>query len=179
MRQITFHNAGPQDHETVARLHVQSWRKTYAHFYPPSFLQHKATQERLSHWKNVLEQEAPEDIVILAYDEADEPLGFASLKVNADAEADATLDCLHLETNKRGLGIGRLLMKECARQLDVRELSSMCLWVYDDNAPAIRFYERLDGTVTSAGFEDIYGGRFAHTQYSWHDLPALIEKCAQ
>ena len=178
MRQITFHNAGPEDYEIVAQLHVASWRKTYAHIYPQSFLQNEAPEERRAYWKKVLERDSGKDLVILATKHDGATIGFAGLRMLDNAAADAHLDSLHVESANQGLGTGRALMSESARQLLMRGANSFDLWVYDDNRPAIDFYTRLGGVAVERGFEDIYGGRFAHTRIAWHDLPALIEVCA-
>lgn len=78
-----------------------------------------------------------------------ESVGYASATLDfatLSARPFLHLDCLYLEPDARGQGLGRALMEavvDCARALDCAELQWQTpAW----NHPALRFYDRLGAT---------------------------------
>ena len=65
-----------------------------------------------------------------------------------------------------------------AHRHDTAELeAALCLWVFDGNESAIRFYERLGGKREARGFDDFAGGHTPHTRIIWKDLGDLRAAC--
>jgi GNAT superfamily N-acetyltransferase len=69
----------------------------------------------------------------------------------------------------QGQGAGRRLMAAMARRLIAEGERSMALWVLEANAPARRFYERLDGRLIAERTD----GTDREVAYGWRDLGLL------
>jgi L-amino acid N-acyltransferase YncA len=72
--------------------------------------------------------------------EAGEAVGFSALKTGQDDGYDYTLEHIHLAPHTKGRGLGRCLMADTARQVKAAGGTSLCLWVFDANEVAVRFY---------------------------------------
>ena len=99
------------------------------------------------------------------------------VKQAADEGYDGTIDNLHVLPGHQGGGLGRKLLCSAVTALAARGYCSVCLWVFEANEGAIRFYERLGGVTDAHGVDKFAGGDAPDRRIGWHDLPALIEAC--
>ena len=113
---IQLRDAQFSDYAAIAKLHTESWRKTYRGIYSDSFLDHEVEQERLNVWQHKLKSPNNNQQVIIATFE-DTVIGFACLYLNNDPVFGSLLDNLHVSTTLQKSGIGKLLMKECAKHI--------------------------------------------------------------
>ncbi len=170
--------ASKQDAQAVTDLHVASWRASYRGVLPDTYLDGDVESERLSHWKQTLRALEPKDLVLLA--ESTQGLcGFISVYWHKDRDYDAYLDNLHVRPGLRGSGIGRRLLASALEPLIAGGAKSLCLWAFDQNEGAMRFYQRLGGLVVERGFDDFAGANAPHTKIAWTDLPAFLDTCQQ
>ena len=103
--------------------------------------------------------------------------GFVSVYWGKEPGIDAYLDNLHVRPGLRGGGIGPQLLAAAVKRLIELGAQSLCLWVFDQNAGAVRFYERLGGKAVEWGFDDFAGANAPHTKIAWDDLPDLLARC--
>jgi len=98
--------------------------------------------------------------------------GFVCVFLDADPHWGALLDNLHVSPSAQGRGLGRRLMAEAARWVrQHRPQSRLHLWVYEQNASARGFYERLGGIVTEHRIVDAPDGtQVPAIRYVWDDL---------
>jgi GNAT superfamily N-acetyltransferase len=140
---ITLREARLSDYASIAKLHAESWQQNYRGIYSDQFLDNEVEQDRLTVWHKRLSAPASNQQVIIATQD-ETVVGFACLLLDDDPTFGSLLDNLHVTTNVQKTGIGKLLMKECARRIANKNSSNrMYLWVYEANENARRVYERL------------------------------------
>ncbi|NNF80183.1 MAG: GNAT family N-acetyltransferase [Rhizobiales bacterium] len=174
--EIVMRDAVVQDASAVTALHVASWRSSYRGVLPDAYLDGEADAERGAHWQKTLKGLGPQDIVLLAED--NEGLhGFISVYWRKEPGFDAYLDNLHVRPGQRGGGLGRQLLAAALQRLIAQGAHNFCLWVFDQNQGAVRFYERLGGKPVERGLDDFAGSNAPHTKIAWEDLPAFLAAC--
>ena len=173
---FTYRLARPDDWKIIGDLHAANWRSEYAGILPDSYLQNDVVRDRHAHWKKALGEDNGKNIFVLAFD-GNALAGFAAVVSGLDAQADATLDNLHVAEAMRGGGLGRQLLAQATSRLIAKGATSLCLWAFDNNPRAIAFYKRLGARKTAEGFDPMHGANAPHTQLTWHDLDALLAAC--
>ncbi len=167
-------DAGCDDADAIARIHAASWKATYRGIMPDDYLDSSVDGERASYWREAMAGERY-PIVKLAKSN-DDIIGFVALHDDPEDEGyDYTIEHLHLMPDAMGHGLGRALMGAAARSVKQCGGANVCLWVFEDNAAAIGFYERLGG-VTDAHGTDIMADK-PDRRIVWQDVSVLIETC--
>ena len=154
--------ADPRDAETVARIHIETWRLAYAHSFPQARLDRLATglDGRVQFWHETIASNE-NSRVLVACQEA-RIIGFASGGTTRDEGADPAregeLYAIYVLPEAWGTGVGRALNARLLALLRADGFEEAVLWVLDDNPRARRFYElagwRLDGGVKEDTFLD-------------------------
>lgn len=102
----------------------------------------KATQAQLT--ETLFGEKAYAEVLIAEHQNA--PAGFALFFHNYStflAKPGIYLEDLFVLKEKRGLGIGKLLLKKLAQIAEQRDCARLEWWVLDWNEPAIEFYHSL------------------------------------
>lgn len=121
------------DAETIAALHVATWRETYGHLLPDDFFTGELLDRRRRMWTRILTDSRPEHVVRVA--EADgELIGFAMSGISD--EGIPQLYMLYVLAAQHGAGIGQRLFD------GVLPPGPAVLWVAKENPRAIAFYRR-------------------------------------
>lgn len=170
--------AGSGHADAIARLHADNWKATYRGILPDGYLDTQVDGERLAYWRSALAT-GSYSMVRAALGGGGEVIGFSGLKADKDKGYDQTIEHLHVSAEARGTGLGRALMADAARQTLARGGQSLCLWVFEDNARAIGFYEALGGVTDARGTDKFAGGDAPDRRIGWHDLRALIARCGE
>lgn len=141
---ISIRRATTADADRIARVHIQSWRETYAHLLPEHALDDLDQGERSARWSANIENPASE--VWVALDDGD-VIGWASAGQTGDDDAPSDLELtgMYVIASHHGTGAGQALLD---RVLGARDAY---LWVAAENARATSFYRKNgftpDGTV--------------------------------
>lgn len=129
----------PDDVEALARVHVQTWRETYADQLPKEFFGDKALEFRRGLWQRIIADASPESRVVVALRER-EVVGFAHAGLPASPEqpapADRELFMIYLLQAHHGCGAAQAML-----DLVLGETSAF-LWVAAINPRAQAFYRR-------------------------------------
>ena len=175
-RLIVFRDAVVSDCVAVAALHALSWRVAYRGILAQDFLENNAEQDRLGVWRTRLTAAPPERQLVRVAVEDDQLVGFGCAFLDEDARWGALLDNLHVHPDYKGRGVGRQLMAHVAAWvIDRRPSSALHLWVFEENHPARRFYERLGGTAVERVIHPAADGReVPSVRYMWHEPSELI-----
>ncbi|MEM8645421.1 MAG: GNAT family N-acetyltransferase [Pseudomonadota bacterium] len=173
---VLLRNATHEDASAITALHLASWRSAYRGVLPDTYLDGEAEAERSAHWDKTLSSLKPEDLVLVAENE-DGLRGFISVYRDAEPGYDAYLDNLHVLPGHRGGGLGRQLLAAALARTIAGGAKTLCLWAFDQNEGAIRFYKRLGGKAVEYGFDPFAGANAAHTKIAWDDLPAFLAAC--
>ena len=171
-----FRDVGPEDAEAIAALHAESWRAHYRGILPDAYLDGEAHAERQAVWRKALEAPRAGQLIMVATEEGT-LAGFVAVVRDGEPGFGAEIENLHVQPRLCGRGLGRRLLGAAVERLAADGVSSACLWVYDANEAAMRFYERLGGTADKRGFDPFAGAHAPHTRIVWPDLAKLQRAC--
>jgi ribosomal protein S18 acetylase RimI-like enzyme len=142
--QITY--ATPQDAQAVAQIHVKSWQVAYAGIVPAAYLAAQSVEKRAAWWGQCIAAGTPE--LLVAKDAVGRMLGWINFAASRDEGApknQAEIWAVYVDPASWSTGAGRLLWVRARERLIQQGFASCTLWVFAQNARAIRFY-------TAAGF---------------------------
>jgi L-amino acid N-acyltransferase YncA len=167
--------ATEDDAAAIAGLHAGNWKAAYQGILPDSYLETEVDRERQAYWRDALARGTYP--VVLVARENGEMTGFIGIRQGEDEGYDFTIEHLHVDASQRSRGTGRALLAAACRELKKLGGASVCLWVFEANGPAIRFYEKLGGICDGHGTDKFAGGDAPDRRYGWRDLDALAESC--
>ena len=162
--------AGPADAAALARLHVETWRETYAGILPRMYLDRMSVALHERHWRHRL---ASTREATLAAEGHKGLVGYVSAQRSRGRRSppgEAEIATLYLLKSVQGLGLGRALFTAAARVMAARGAEALVLWVLRDNEGARGFYERLGGRVDVASEEYVGGAVVPSVRYRWPNL---------
>ena len=161
-----------EDAASIARVHVDSWRSTYAGIVPAEYLAAFSYRNRESHWKELLTTYRPGTSYFVAETEDGDIVGFAN--AGPEREGDriyrSELYAIYILEEYQHMGLGRRLFSSVTQRLLADGFDSMLLWVLEDNSPAIRFYESLGGERVGRETITIGGVDLVEVAYGWGEI---------
>jgi GNAT superfamily N-acetyltransferase len=163
------------DAPAVARVHVDSWRTSYAGIVPADFLAGLRTENREAMWRRNLENPDWRSVLLVAEDDSGEIRGFACAGPEREADPVYTgeLYAIYLLPAAQGKGMGRALIQAAAGWLLAQGYPALLVWVLADNNPARRFYEAMGGRYIREKTIEIGGAPLVEVAYGWDDLHRL------
>jgi len=148
----TIRTARPEDVDSIAALHVASWRWAYRGLLSDDVLEALSVEDRAAMWADLL---ADDDVAVLVAERDGVLEGFASAGASRDEDAmrgTGEVAAIYLAESAAGSGLGRELFERIQVELRRRGFTRGTLWVLETNARARRFYERegwrWDGAVS-------------------------------
>jgi ribosomal protein S18 acetylase RimI-like enzyme len=187
---MRLREANRDDAAAIARLHAESWRKTFDFALTEEFRAGPIFEDRQAAWEERLSAPPPNQFVLLAED-GDKLAGFACTYGADDERWGSLLDNLHVDSRWQGHGLGKRLTKMTAEWCVVNyPADGMYLWVLDGNARARRMYEMLGAEeVEQNTVGNINGGeewrgpdgddvgcrRYAWTPDQVRSIPKLVD----
>ncbi len=176
--EITIHPANSNDAGAIATIHTSSWREVYRNILPKSYLNEEIEQERSDFWhQRILNMDKTE--MVLTIRSCSRITGFIWTTRTGEPGYDAVIEALHIDTNARGCGYGKQLMKAAIKQLIKDGRQSVCLRVYDENTPAIEFYEHIGGIKDGSGIDSFASANAADSRIGWKDIHTLLARLNQ
>ena len=163
--------AAAQDAGSIAHVHVESWRTTYAGIVPDAYLAGLDEAERERSWREWLTLDVP--VYVAELD--GEVVGFVgggAIRETVE-EFDAELFAIYLLKHAQGLGIGTALLRELAAALRSRGFRSMVAWVLEGNASS-HFYARTGARPVGSKEIEIGGVMLPVVAYGWPSLEAIV-----
>ena len=166
--------AGPADAEAISRVQRDSWRTTYAGILPLDVIASHAGTSGAVSWRRRLENPGPDSATWIA-ERSGRIVGFASCgRARESVQGlDAEVYALYVLQEHQRRGVGRELVRACARHFARRGLFGFHLWVLKANR-ARMFYEAIGGEEAGEKTERLGRHQFAEIAYGWHDLTGLI-----
>lgn len=157
------------DVDAIARVHVESWRTTYAGIVSAEFLANLSYERRAETWRNNLESQHQSYLVVA--ERESELVGFAVGGPNRETEDEyaAELYAIYLLAGEQGQGTGRALFNAVVAELKRRGLASLLVWVLASN-PARKFYEALGGQSVREKQIEIGDQSLTEVAYGWKTL---------
>lgn len=163
IRAATFSDA-----EKIAQLHAKSWQKAYRGIMTDIFLDELVQQRQQQVWHDALSHPLPNDYTAV-FEKDNKIIGFIHVKWQRDAVFGTHIDNLHVAESYQGHGIGRVLIRHIATELEYRfGERHFYLWVLEQNHPARVFYEKVGGQLveTTPGIMPD-GQTHARCRYVW------------
>lgn len=171
---ITIRPATIADAAGIGRVHVDSWRTTYAGIIKPETLANLSYEKSAERNRMFMSEPEPHRRYFVAEDETGRIVGFA---MGGPARGEAPgfageLYGIYLLKEAQGQGTGRRLVRAMAEALAEQGLLSMMVWVLADN-PSRRFYEALGGRFVREHLITIGGQELVEVAYGWDDTGVL------
>src|SRR5262249_43973644 len=143
---VRIREAKREDAAAIARVHVVSWRSTYAGILPEDYIEKFAGDARERSWRSILGDAARRELVCVAEDESGAIVGFASGGPARGGAKDFSgeLYAVYLLDAFQRRGVGRRLAGALARRLLNAGHDSMIVWVLAPNRSR-GFYAALGG----------------------------------
>jgi GNAT superfamily N-acetyltransferase len=174
---MLIREASPTDGAAIARVHVDSWRTTYAGIVPADYLTNLSYARREQFWRDILSTPAPLGCVYVAAQDTGEVVGFASGGPERSGHAvyRGELYAIYLLAPYQRQGLGRRLTLAVVQRLLQCGLSSMLVWVLAAN-PGRAFYATLGGQHVDEKEVTIGTVPLLEVAYGWSDLHALVQR---
>ncbi len=175
--EIAIREACSRDAAAIARIHVDTWRTTYAGIVPDDFLAGLSYVKREQAWNETLSIGLPAAGILVAEAAWGEIIGFVAYGVPEREGAPVShgeIAAIYVLEEQQRLGIGRRLFWEAVQRLSPYGINSMLLWVLEDNLPACRFYKSLGGEYLDRDTITIGGKELEMVSYGWRDVTEII-----
>jgi L-amino acid N-acyltransferase YncA len=174
---MEIRDARPTDLPAIARVHVDSWRTTYAGLLPQSYLDALSYDTREARWQEVFGPESHSFLVVA--EEQGDVLGFAgggaARQDTPEARAFAgELYAVYMQDGFQRRGAGQRLVVAVAEKLIEAGYTDMITWVLEESA-ACRFYERLGGERVGSKTVEIADMPLRAVAYGWSDASVLLK----
>lgn len=137
--------AAPEDAAAFADVFLKCWRVSYSTVMPSALVERMTVERAGELWRTAL---AGGDSYVTAESDEGMVIGFVGYRITGPGEG--YISSLYVSPYAQGAGYGRLLLARA--ESDLRELGAATarLWVFEQNEPSRRFYEKLgwnaDGT---------------------------------
>jgi GNAT superfamily N-acetyltransferase len=167
---ISIRAATEHDAVAISRVHVQSWRTTYAGIVPDEYLAALNEAERVPRWREQLAR----DIQVYIADVDGEVAGFiCGGPIREPIETyDAELYAIYFLESAQRQGIGTALVRELVGSLMNQGFTSMIVWVLEKN-PSRHFYVKSGAQFVTSKDIEIGGATLLEVAYGWSDLGAI------
>jgi len=175
---LTVRSATPSDAAEIARIHVDTWRAAYRGIVPQDYLASLSYEESEEMWRRTASEGGGNAGCLFVVGEGGTPFGFSSGRPRTRfsqgfAEYRGVLETLYVLPSRQRAGAGSQLLGAVAGHLTECGVSSMLLWVFEENKIARRFYESLGGTLIGEDRFELGGAELPEVAYGWKALEVL------
>jgi GNAT superfamily N-acetyltransferase len=177
MKNIRIRLAMPNDCEGIARVQVDSYRRTYAGIFPPEYLEHFSYQEQEKDWQDWF-QTNRNPLYVATWNQA-EVIGYALGQPNCGElpSFDGELVALHVCEEYQRRGLGQVLFSAVGKALSLQGCSALFLWVLAENA-VCRFYQKMGGKLVGEKpwvNNEYFGTNITEVAYGWLDIKTILK----
>jgi len=167
--------AKPADAGPIAQVHRDSWRTTYAGILPLDVIAREAGRKSEAMWRRRLALQSTGAATWIAERQGHGIVGFASC---GDARSpieglDAEIYALYVLQPHQRRGVGRELVRACAKHFVRHGLFGFYLWVLKANR-ARMCYDAMGGQEIAEKRERLGLHSFVEVAYAWHDVTPLV-----
>lgn len=179
--EIRIRQANSEDVGAVARIHVDTWRTSYAGIVPAAFLAGLSYAAREQAWSQTLSADLPTASMLVAETEAGEVVGFVAYGAPEREGSQAyrgEISAIYVLEEYQRKGIGRRLFLGAVQHFSTHGINSLHLWVLTENLPARRFYKIMGGECLDKEIITIGGADLEIVSYGWKNLANLVAGAA-
>ncbi len=172
---MIFREATVDDALGIARVHVDTWRNTYASFLPPEYLAAMSYKKSQRMFQSLLTRPQPGAKTFVA--DAGDKRGIAGASTGGyNSRGHPTyqgeLVGIYVLPMYQRQGIGRHLVRAMKDHLLQHGVRGMLVWVFADN-PNWSFYEHLGATFAGEQWIEIGGKKLKEIALGWKDIRVL------
>jgi ribosomal protein S18 acetylase RimI-like enzyme len=163
------------DIPAIARVHVDTWRTTYAGIVPDHYLADLSYERRASGWQQILDRASTTgNFTYVAETAMGEVIGFVNggRERNHHPHYNGELYAIYILKDYQGQGMGRRFVQTVAQRLHQMGIDSMLVWVLAEN-PACQFYAALGGQPIEQKELEIGGKNLVEVAYGWASVATL------
>ena len=173
---IHIRQATPADASAIARVHVDSWRSSYVDIVPQEILSGLSYDERETLWDGILNPSRTDVHCFVAETRDGRIIGFAcgGAATENSQDYEGEIYSIYLLQEYQRMGLGRGLLLSAAAGLRNDGISSLLLWVFEDNHGARQFYEQLGGEVIDSKAVRFGDVELVEVAYGWKDIKRLV-----
>ena len=163
--------ANMDDAEAIARIHVETWRTTYAGMLPDDMLVRMNLEGQTKLWQRML---GDGETVLVAEDPAVGIVGFGSYGPNRSGRSgfSGEVYTLYIMPDYQSRGLGRGLLGALFGALQREGHDSALIWVLA-GSPSRFFYEAMGGHRVAARDAVMWGEKISEFGYGWESIHAL------
>lgn len=165
---IKIRKAELTDTKGIAKVHVDSWKTTYANIVPDEYLNNLTYESREQIWINNI----PYGGVYVAENNEGKIVGFSSGGKERSGKYNGfngELYAIYILKEYQGQGIGKALVKPIIDEIKGMGLNSMLVLVLKDNISRL-FYEAHGGKKIDAVEVLIAGKKLSELVYGWENI---------
>ncbi|WP_404430830.1 GNAT family N-acetyltransferase [Sutcliffiella horikoshii] len=165
---IKIRKAILSDKKGIAKVHVESWKTTYANIVPDEYLNNLTYESREQIWINSI----PNGGVYVAENNEGEIVGFSSGGKERSGKYDGfdgELYAIYILKKYQGQGIGKALIQPTIDELIGMGLNTMLVLVLKDNVSRL-FYEALGGKKIDELEVQMAGKKLTEVVYGWENV---------
>lgn len=168
-QKIVYRKADAADAPAIAKVHVESWRKSFAGIVPPEFLDNLSVEKRTKAFEQGFSQSNYQ--MFVAESAADGIVGFADFGKarEKDSAFDAELYAIYILREFQGNGIGENLFRLCQKGMIADKMNSMCLTALEIS-PYKSFYEKMGGQLFGKANHFLALVKYETVIYGWKNL---------
>jgi len=165
---ISIRSADRLDAGNIARVHVESWRESYAEILPADFLAALSVDQREENWLRILDDS--NQATFVAAIGGGDVVGFGNCGKQRSAELPYAGEyyALYVLRAAQRQGIGRALMAAMSMRLVELGLPTASVWVIRENTPGRAFYESLGGSVVAEREDQRDSFTIREVAYGWN-----------
>lgn len=166
MSEIVVRDAGVEDADEIARVHVGTWQSAYRGLMPGEFLDGLSIEQRAQGWRQALTDGDPylPDQKIWVAESNRRIAGFCTVGPSRDGDATEStgeLYAIYVDAGQWDTGVGVALVRRALKELSAR-FTEATLWVLDSNDRGRRFYEKGGWRPDGATKDDDRGSFVLH-----------------
>jgi len=139
--QMHITHASPDDARVVAQIHVDSWREAYKAILPAEYLASLSVEKRQAWWEKCIAEGKPELLVAKTNEVVHGWINFSASRDEDATPTDGEIWAIYVSPASWSSGTGRQLWHHASERLRSQGFQTCSLWVFPQNARAIRFYE--------------------------------------
>ena len=149
MENLIIRNVKIEDIPSVVDISITGWQAAYQGIIDNQYLENLNSErdQRISKMEN---NYMSSGFIVAELD--NQVVGFCRYVDNNNysptiVEADCELTVLYVKPDLKGCGIGSKLFEYVLNEFSKLNKNLMVLWCFKDNAPTIKFYEKMGGRI--------------------------------
>ena len=175
---INIRKATEADIESIAKVHVDSWKTSYKGILYDEIVNNVTYEKREKQWQQIFKRAAADEYTYVAESSDGKIIGFINGGPNRTGKynCDGELYAIYLLQEYQGFGIGQRLFHAIVVEFMKHNIRSALVWVISNN-PAKVFYEKLSPEQVDTKFLERL--QVEETAYCWRDMHSLFHNLTQ